>query len=99
MALVITHEQYKKLDALAFWVQELTWTKEHEPNDSEFITKAHKTISFIFEQLDKLKTPFMAQNITVSIGEDWTRYSSDHFSFLLRDAGILVEDVTYFKEG
>lgn len=98
MKLVITYEQYKKLDSLAFWVQELTWTKEHEPDDTEFLTKARKTISFIFEQLDRLKVPFTIQNLAVSIGEDWRKYTSDAFDFLLRDAGVLIEGSTHFKE-
>lgn len=51
------------------------------------------------KKVDSAKIPEQVKKLVISIGNNWAKYTSDAFAFLLRDAGVLVEGSTHFKEG
>jgi hypothetical protein len=51
------------------------------------------------KKVDSAKIPEQVKNLVISIGNSWAKYTSDAFDFLLRDAGVLIEGSTHFKEG
>ena len=91
MTLIITKGQYKLLDRLAH-LASLATDEDATPAD-------RRALKITSKKASAAKIPDTVKTLAIAIGNNWARYTSDAFSFLLRDAGILILGVTYFKEG
>lgn len=57
----LTHNQFKKLEGLWFWMRELKFSLNAN-DDAEHIDRVHKNISILIDDCDKLNIPFTIQN-------------------------------------
>lgn len=98
MKLVITYNQYKLLDLLAYRASILSDTLKHEPDNKNQLSTDKRLFTIAAKKVDSAKIPEQVKKLVISIGNNWAKYTSD-VAFLLRDAGVLVEGSTHFKEG
>lgn len=61
----LTRDQLSLLYGLKFWAVEMAYLNEREPENVADKKRAHDTIIFNFEQLDRAGVPFWVQNIVV----------------------------------
>lgn len=99
MKLVITYNQYRLLDLLAYRASILSDTLKHEPDNKNQLSTDKRLFTIAAKKVDSAKIPEQVKKLVISIGNNWAKYTSDAFAFLLRDAGVLVEGSTHFKEG
>lgn len=99
MKLVINYNQYKLLDLLAYRASILSDTLKYEPDNKSQLSTDKQLFTIAAKKVDSAKIPEQVKNLVISIGNNWAKYTSDAFDFLLRDAGVLIEGSTHFKEG
>lgn len=98
MKLVITYNQYKLLDLLAYRASLLSDALKYEPDSKNLLSTDKRLFAIAEKKVDSAKIPEQVKNLVISIGNNWAKYTSDAFDFLLRDAGVLIYGDTYFKE-
>ena len=83
----INKKQYNELNAVYAGI----WTLKHSSIDitDEERQIIRNCINFNFEQLDKMGTPFIIQNIVISLAEKKSNIDR-YFNFLLEEKGIEV---------
>lgn len=89
MTYTATHKAYNLLESLTYWMAETAYCREKDPEDTGFLSKADKTIHFLFEQLDREHVPFWVQNSALAIGENWREYEKCNLRILLENKGIM----------
>lgn len=83
-------QQLDALNGLAFWLSELSWTRQKYGDNCNELPKIRSTIDSCFDDLDKLNVPFWVQNSTIVWGEDWRRSNSEYFIDYLKTKNISV---------
>lgn len=99
MKLVITYNQYKLLDLLVYRTSLLSDTLKYETDNKNLLSTNKRLFTISEKKVGSAKIPEQVKNLVISIGNNWAKYTSDAFDFLLRDAGVLIEGSTHFKEG
>lgn len=85
----VTKEQRNALDGLAYRIADSAYMRERFGNDEPELKQNEKTISGLFDLLDRLKVPFWVQNSVICYAEDWRRYKSSYMpEWLLRNRNI-----------
>lgn len=89
MTYTANKKAYSLLESLTYWMAEISYCREKDPDDVGFLDKADKTIHFLFGQLDRAGVPFWAQNSALAIGENWREYEKRNLRTLFENKGIL----------
>lgn len=89
MTYTANKKAYSLLESLTYWMAEISYCREKDPDDIGFLNKANKTIHFLFDQLDRAGVPFWVQNSVLAIGENWREYERRNLSVLFKNKGIL----------
>lgn len=89
MTYTANKKAYGLLESLVYWMAEISYCREKDPDDIGFLDKAYKTIHFLFGQLDRAGVPFWAQNSALAIGENWREYEKHNLRTLFTNKGIL----------
>lgn len=88
--ITLSKEQVKALEGLAYWIADKYYIIErYGANDPE-CDRCHKTILLCFDQLDRLKVPFMVQNNVICWAENWRAYKSGYTVDLLKNKGYKI---------
>jgi hypothetical protein len=87
----LSQVQFDELLSLKFWLVEKAWLREREPNNIADITKAHRTILFVFEKLDRLQVPFWVQNCVLNLQDDWRKLSAANLAIYLQKFNITIQ--------
>ena len=66
-----TAQQARQLEGLAYWIADLSYTRERTPDDLDEIRRADRTIRYDLDQLDRLGVPFWVQNAAIGWATDW----------------------------
>lgn len=88
MTYTLTMEQYSALEGLAYWVANASRMRERYGNDEPELQVCNKTISSVFDTLDKMNVPFWVQNTVIVFAEDWRRYIGEYLSSYLKTRNI-----------
>lgn len=88
--LIITREQLKMLEGLAYWRADLSYQRERFGDDEPEIMRTRKTIETCLDGLDKIGTPFTAQNIVLSWAEDYRKYLTGYTRDILEARGYEI---------
>jgi len=78
MEFYYTSEQYNALSGLAYRIADNAYMIERYGRDGASIEleENKKTISGLFDTLDRLTVPFWVQNAVIAFAEDWRRWKS-----------------------
>lgn len=82
-------EQWKAMEALAYWVADVNYISERYGADDPEHEKAHKTVCMWFSDLDRLQVPFWVQNTVIFWAENWRRYKEEYMKTAMQKKGIL----------
>lgn len=83
----INQKTYNMLCGLAYRIADNKYmierygTKETEMEREE----SHKTITLIFDELDKNNVPFWVQNTVINFADDWRRYKETTLATWLKN--------------
>lgn len=88
LAYELNKKQFAALEGLAYWIANKYYITERFGYDDPEIKVCHDTILSLFDELDALKVPFWVQNSVIAIGENWRKYKSNYFDFLLKEKNI-----------
>lgn len=80
MKLVITYNQYKLLDLLAYRASILSDTLKYEPDNKNQLSTDKRLFTIAAKRLTA-QNPGASKNLVISIGNDWAKYTSDAFDF------------------
>lgn len=69
-----TKEQRNALEGLAYRIADSAYMRERFGNDEPELKKNEKTISGLFDLLDRLGVPFWVQNSVICFSENWRKY-------------------------
>ena len=69
-----TKEQRNALECLAYRVADSAYMRERFGDDEPELKKNEKTISGLFDLLDRLGVPFWVQNSVICFSENWRKY-------------------------
>ena len=89
MTYTANKKAYGLLESLAYWMAEISYCMEKDPDEVCFLDKADKTIHFFFVFLDRAGVPFWAQYSALAIGENWREYEKCNLRTLFTNNGIL----------
>ena len=84
-------EQYNALAGLAYRIADNTYMKERYERDeiTHEIKSNRKTITMLFDELDKMCVPYWVQNTVICFAEDWRRYKRDGMKEYLKNKNIM----------
>lgn len=85
MTYTANKKAYGLLESLVYWMAEISYCREKDPDDIGFLEKADKTIHFLFNQLDRAGVPFWAQtqrSQSVRIGENTSGATLERYSLI-----------------
>lgn len=81
--------QSNALEGLAFWIANMSYTRERYPEDEKEIVELDKSICLQFDILDSLNVPFWVQNSVICFAENWRDYKSFYLdNWLLKNRNI-----------
>lgn len=69
-----TKEQRNALEGLAYRIADSAYMRERFGNDEPELKQNEKTISGLFDLLDRLGVPFWVQNSLICFSENWRKY-------------------------
>ena len=69
-----TKEQRNALEGLAYRIADSAYIRERFGNDDPELKQNEKTISSLFDLLDRLDVPFWVQNSVICFSENWRKY-------------------------
>ena len=69
-----TKEQRNALEGLAYRIADSAYMRERFGNDEPELEQNEKTISSLFDLLDRLGVPFWVQNSVICFSENWRKY-------------------------
>ena len=81
MKLVITYNQYKLLDLLAYRTSLLSDTLKYETDNKNLLSTNKRLFTISEKKVDSAKIPEQVKNLVISIGNNWAKYTSDAFAF------------------
>jgi hypothetical protein len=88
----LTRSQLDLLHALKFWAVEMAYLNEREPENEADKKRAHDTIIFNFECLDRAGVPFWVQNVVVcEYQHDYKKSYTSNLMQLLESNNITVK--------
>ena len=70
-----TKEQRNALEGLAYRIADSAYMRERFGDDEPELKKNEKTISGLFDLLDRLGVPFWVQNSVICFSENWRKYA------------------------
>ena len=82
-----SREQWKTLEALAYWIAETAYTRERFGETPELYLY-DETIRAIFGDCDKLGIPFWVQNAAIAYGSDWRQHEEKYMETVLNPKNI-----------
>lgn len=86
----LNNKQFHELQGLKFWLVEKSWLQEREPDNTADIHRAHETICFILQKLDRLGVPFWVQNVVLKLQDNWRTASSIQLAYFLQDNNVTI---------
>lgn len=69
-----TREQRNALEGLAYRIADSAYMRERYGNSEPELKQNEKTISGLFDELDRLGVPFWVQNSIICLSENWRKY-------------------------
>ena len=69
-----TKEQSNALEGLAYRIADSAYMRERFGDDEPELKQNEKTISGLFDLLDRLGVPFWVQNSVICFSENWRKY-------------------------
>ena len=66
--------QRSALEGLAYRIADSAYMRERFGNDEPELRQNEKTISGLFDELDRLGVPFWVQNSVICFSENWRKY-------------------------
>lgn len=90
MFYALNQKKYNALLGLAYRVADNAYMIERYGAEETAIEREQntKTVSLLFDQLDKMKVPFWVQNTALAFGENWRRYKTENLSSWLESRKI-----------
>ena len=89
----LNNAQYMELEGLAYHIADLRYTQERFSRAEHYesdLKSIQQTISFAFEQLDKLQVPFWVQNHVIIWAEEWRNLLRADFAEALKAHNIII---------
>lgn len=88
----ITKDMLRHLEGLAYWIADLNYIKERFGPEEPELETCRKTISLIFDELDRIQTPFSVQNNIICYFEEWRHYKMTSTRDFLRSQNVEIID-------
>lgn len=85
-----TKEQRNALEGLAYRIADSAYMRERFGNDEPELKQNEKTISGLFDELDRMGVPFWVQNSVICFAENWRQYISTYMSDYLARKNIVL---------
>lgn len=85
-----TKEQRNALEGLAYRIADSAYMRERFGNDEPELKKNEKTISGLFDLLDRLAVPFWVQNSVICFSENWRKYIQFGISEPMKEKNIIL---------
>lgn len=86
-----THEQAAELEGLAYWIAEQACALERYPDDTDTLEQADITIRFAFDQLDKMRVPFLVQNTVIGWAREWRNWKREDIKSAMARKNIVFQ--------
>ena len=67
-------DQRSALEGLAYRIADTAYMRERFGSDEPELKQNEKTISGLFDELDRLSVPFWVQNSVICFSENWRKY-------------------------
>lgn len=83
----INQKTYNTLCGLAYRIADNAYMIERYGMAETETERAenHKTITSLFDDLDKMQVPFWVQNAVICFSEDWSRYKENNLATWLKN--------------
>ena len=85
-----TKEQRNALEGLAYRIADSAHMRERFGNDEPELKQNEKTISGLFDLLDRLEVPFWVQNSVICFSENWRKYVQFGIFEPMKDKNIIL---------
>ena len=81
-------KEYKLVERLIYWTNELFYNLEKNPEDKEFSAKASAEIGYCLSDMEKLSLDFLEK--ILKIGADWRKCKEYYLETLLKTENIYI---------
>ena len=85
-----TNEQRNALEGLAYRIADTAYMREKYGCNEPELKQNEKTISGLFNELDRMGVPFWVQNSVICFAENWRQYISTYMSDYLARKNIVL---------
>ena len=83
-------KQRSALEGLAYRIADTEYMREKYGFNEPELSQNEKTISSLFDELDRLGVPFWVQNSVICFSEDWRKYTQFGIFEPMKEKNIIL---------